>query len=125
MKVPTRVTLAFDPEKSGLVSFSSEVGKILWCCVKYQHLADQYFDLHISQVAEYINVNKIDTYEAFKNHISVSKLNMFGIVYKGTRMEIIACCHRELDDEFWQGVWEYITGEKELEIEVKLTGVVK
>lgn len=120
MKVPTKVTLAFDPEESGLVSFDSKVGRILWCCIKYQHLADQYFDLHISQVAEYINVNKIDTYEAFKSRIGISKLNMFGTVYTGTPMEITACCHRELDDEFWQGIWAYITGEKELEIVIEL-----
>ncbi len=119
MKAPTEVVLAFNPEESGVVSFTSKTAKIIWCCIRKQHIVDQHFDSKVFSFAEYLDENMPSCYEAFKNIVNCTDLRVFGIIYTGTPMEQSACCNRELDDEFWSGVWEYITGEKMLEIKIQ------
>lgn len=118
MKAPTKVTLAFDPDEAGLASFTSDTAKIIWCCIRKQHIVHQHFDSQVFGFAEYLDENMPDDYGSFKSMVACTDLRVFGICYTGTPMEQRCCSHRELDDEFWQGVWEYIKGRKKLEVEI-------
>ncbi len=116
MKAPETITIAFDPFEAGIVSFTSKTAKIIWCCIRKQHIVDQHFDAQVFGFAEYLDENMPIDYKQFKEMIYRTELCKFGINHVGTDFQIRMCTNRQLDDEFWQGVWEYISGEKELEI---------
>lgn len=109
MKAPTKIVFKFDPDTSDTPALTDRVGRILWACIKYQHIVSQYFNGNVQNVALRIAEKKPKTYEEFKVIILRSGLNIFG-----TELGF------KLDDEFWQGIWEYVVGEKELEMEVKI-----
>ena len=113
MKAPTEIEIAFDVEEAGVASFTSETAKIIYCCIRKQHIVDQHFDSQVFGFAEYLDENLPLDYEGFKNMIESTELSKFGILEGGRR----TCCG-PLDDEFWQGVWQYIIGEKKLEIKM-------
>ena len=112
MKAPTKVVFAFDPDKSDIPVLTDRVGKILWACIRKQHIVSQYFDGNVQDVTLSIAEQKPENYEDFKKIILCSGLNIFGTIGNMN--------YYNLDDEFWQGVWEYVQGKKELEMEVEI-----
>lgn len=118
MKVPTKVVFTFDPDKKNIPALSDRVGRILWVCIRYQHIVSQYFNGNVQDVALRIAEKKPKSYDEFKRIILYSGLHVFGTRCPVNKMGNPLC--PVLDDEFWQGVWEYVTGEKELEMEVKI-----
>jgi len=112
MKAPTKVVFAFDLDKANIPALTDRVGRILWACIRVQHLVNQHFNDNVQNVALRIAEQKPKIYEEFKTIILRSGLNIFGTIGNMN--------FGNLDDEFWQGVWEYIIDEKELEIEIRL-----
>ena len=112
MKAPEKVVFAFDPDESDIPALSDRVGKILWACIRKQHIVSQHFNGNVQDVSLRIAEQKPKSYEEFKTIIRCSGLNIFGTHCLLSSMGTPLC--PTLDDEFWQGVWEYITGEKEL-----------
>jgi len=112
MKAPTKVVFAFDPDESNIPALADRVGKILWGCIKTQHIVSQHFNGNVQDVALRIAEQKPKVYEEFKNIIVRSGLNIFGT--HCLTNPIVIPLPPTLDDEFWQGVWEYINGEKKL-----------
>jgi hypothetical protein len=119
MKAPEKVKLAFDPTEAGIVSFTSRTAKILWCCIRKQHIVDQHFDSQVFGFAEWLDEEWPDNYEHFKDKVFRTELRKFGTNWINTHPGFSSSGSPVLDDEFWQGVWSYLQGEKELEIEVK------
>jgi len=110
MKAPEKVVLAFDPEKSDLLILHNRVGKILWCCIKYQHLAGESFNRDVQYATSLVDQTKPENYTHFKDIIHISQLNIYGT---------IGNCHNHiLDPEFWEKIWKYITGEEKLKITI-------
>jgi hypothetical protein len=117
MKAPTKVTFRFDPDKADIPALTDFCGRILWACIRTQHIVNQFFNGEVQSVALRIAEVKPKNYEDFKTIIASSGLRVFGTFCpKSERLGIEL--YPELDDEFWQGVWEYITGKKKLEIVV-------
>jgi len=110
MKPPIKVVFKFDPYKSDIPALSDKNGRILWACIKYQHIVSQHFNGNVQDVALLIAENKPKNYEDFKHIILLSGLNIFGTIGDMN-------CHN-LDDEYWRGIWEYINGEKTLNVEI-------
>lgn len=116
MKVPTKVVFAFDPDKSDIPALADKVGRILWACIRKQHIVSQHFNGNVQDVALRIIEEKPKDYKDFKAIIFSSGLSIFGTYCPIDEFNRQGCAI--LDDEFWQGVWEYITGKKELEMEI-------
>lgn len=116
MKVPTEITIAFDPIGAGVASFTSKTAKIIYCCIRKQHIVDQYFDAQVFGFAEGLDEDMPEDYEEFKKRVRGSALSVFGT--KIVPPESLFRQVTRLDDEFWQGVWKYIIGEGELEIKL-------
>ena len=112
MKAPTKVIFAFDPDQANISVLSDTKGRILWACIRYQHIVSQYFNGNVQDVVLRIAEEKPTTYDAFKEIISTSGLRIFGTNCIG-----FGGGYPKLDDEFWQGVWKYIKGEEKLIIE--------
>jgi hypothetical protein len=111
MKAPTKVIFVFDPEQSNIPVLSDFKGRILWACIRYQHIVSQHFNGNVQDVVLQIAEKKPTKYEDFKAIIQASGLRIFGTIWKTKSGYAV------LDDEFWQGVWEYLTGKKTLIIE--------
>jgi len=118
MKAPTKVVFAFDPDRADIPALACRVGRILWACIKYQHITSQHFNGNVQDVALRIAETKPKDYEEFKSIISISGLRIFGTYCPKDKYG--RECPPILDDEFWQGVWEYVTGSRQLEMEIKL-----
>ena len=112
MKAPEKVVFAFDPDESAIPALSDRVGKILWACIRKQHIVSQHFNGNVQDVALRINEEKPKDYKDFKTIISNSGLSIFGTYCPIDKYNRKGC--PTLDDEFWQGIWEYITEEKKL-----------
>ncbi len=117
MKAPEKVILAFDPIEAGVVSFTSRTAKILWCCIRKQHIVDKNFDSQVFGFAEWLDEEWPETYEHFKDKVSCTELRKFGTNWVNLHPGFPSSGSQVLDDEFWQGVWEYLQGEKDLIIE--------
>ena len=115
MKAPEEVVLAFDPEEAGVASFTSETAKIIWCCIRKQHIVDQHFDSQVFGFAEYLDEVQPRSYSEFKELVYRSELAKFGTIMGQNRR----IC-RLLDDEFWTGVWNYISGHSKLKIKISI-----
>jgi len=116
MKAPTKVTLGFYPDKNTHPVFESRIGKILWTCIKNQHLTSTFFSNDVLGTAVVIEEKDPKNYKDFKKIINNSKLREFGT---DCVKEYMYSCDRKLSDEFWEQVYKYITKEEELEIIVK------
>lgn len=116
MKAPKKVVFSFNPDEAGIPALTDRVGKILWGCIRTQHIVNQYFNGNVQSVALRVAEKKPEDYEAFKRIINSSELDTFGTNWIGGGFR----GHMELDDEFWKDVWSYINHEKRLVYEVKL-----
>lgn len=121
-KCPEKVKLTFDMNELWLLK--NKTARILWCCIKTGHLTSQYFNDNVLAVAEAIDKiheTKTLSYPKFKNVIERSTLQKFG---RRTIKEVGFFCHQdEFDDEYWTGIYGYIMGEKELQIETPTESV--
>lgn len=120
MKAPTKVIFSFDPDRANIPALSDRLGRILWACIKYQHIVSQHFNGNVQDVALRIAEQKPKNYEEFKTIISSSGLCNFGTIWKNQYLGMPMTGWAVLDDEFWQGVWEYLMGKKELRIEIRI-----
>ena len=108
MKAPEKLSFAFDPSESDIPALASRVGRILWGCIKQQHITDQYFNDHVLGVVDKIGENNPTTYREFKNIIQHSGLQGYGCCRDDGSLGVPA--HQRLDDDFWDGVWLYVSG---------------
>lgn len=113
MKVFQPIEFGFDPEKSDIKCLHHKIAKIIWCCIKVQHIVDQYFNDQVYEFALKIEKKKPDTYKDFIKLIYGTGLSKYGSDCD-ERWPYLAI--KNIDDEFWQDVFKYISGEKELEI---------
>ena len=116
MKAPIKVTFGFYPDKNVHPVFENRIGKILWACIKDQHLTSTFFSNYAHRTAIIIEKENPKNYNEFKKIIKNSELRDFGT---DCIKEYMYTCDRELSDEFWEQVYKYITKEEELEIIVK------
>lgn len=108
----------FDPDTSNIPALTDKTERIIWACIRYQHIVSQYFNDNVAMVVLRIAEIKPKNYEEFKAIIATSDLRVFGTLLMPSPLGEAVC--PVLDDEFWRGVWEYVTGNKQLEMEVKL-----
>ena len=106
----------FDPDKCDLEVLKNRVSRIIWTCIKNNHLVDQYFNDDVLNVAKRIKTNNPSNYQEFKNIIRASPLNVFGRI---TVDEKVLFCQTEMDHEFWGRVWRYIKGRSKFRIEIQ------
>ncbi len=117
-KIPSKVVFGFDPDKSDIPALGSFVGRLLWACIRTNHIVSQYFDGNVQKVAVLLDKDKPANYAAFKRIISSSGLNVFGTHWVGGGNSFGG--HTELDDEYWKGMWDYVTRKKVFEMEIKI-----
>lgn len=107
MKVPTTVVFAFNPDESGIKALATFEGRVLWACIKTQHITSQHFNDNVEAVSQWLRSDrKPKTYRQFIAGIRGSGLDIFG-----TRMlknDLGWEVYRTLDDEYWRGVWRYL-----------------
>ena len=117
MKAPTKVTFGFNPDGEDLHPvFKNRIGKILWACIKDQHLTCTMFSYNVLNIATTIEEKDPKNYNDFKGIIKNSSLSEFGT---DCVKEYMYSSDRKLSDEFWEQVYKYIIKEEELEIIVK------
>jgi hypothetical protein len=113
MKVPGTVTFTFDPDTSDITALQTFEGRILWACIKTQHIVDEYFNAAVEDVARRLQENMPKTYRGFKDVIRGSDLCQFG-----TRW-VRDSGYTVLDDEFWRGMWRYLKRKNILDIQLE------
>ncbi len=116
MKAPSEVTFAFDPDQCDIPVLADSRGRILWACIRTQHIVSQHFNGNVQDVALRLEEKKPTTYEAFRDIIQHSGLQIFGIILEESGLSF----YRRLDDEFWGGVWDYISGKRTLVIHIEV-----
>jgi len=116
MKCPEKVIFAFDIRMISLLQ--NKTALILWACIKTGHITNQYFNDNVEAVAEAVDKMPERTYENFKGIIQRSALHVFGLREREQVM-FLTPIMADISDDFWQGIWDYIEGKKELEIEIK------
>lgn len=113
MKAPKEVNFSFNPDISLIPALHNRIGKILWSCIKATHIVDQNFNDDVIYVVEKISIRQPKQYRSFLKIIRYSKLNVFGTKWIDN-VGLPMSGRLILDDEFWQDVWKYIKGKKEL-----------
>lgn len=116
MKVPTEAKFNFNPTEKGVVSFGNEIAKIIYCCIRPEHIVDGNFDRQVLDFAKKLAENMPEYYLDFQRLVRRSKLSCFG---RRTVMEFGFKYDSILDDDFWIGVWEYINKWKTLKITIR------
>lgn len=116
MKVPTESKFGFDPIKKNVVSFGNETAKIIYCCIRTQHMVDDDFDRQVLEFAKKLDEEMPQYYSDFRRMVRRSSLQGFG---QRTIHEFGMFRDTILDDDFWIGVWEYINKWKTLKINIK------
>ena len=114
MKVPTKVVFAFDYEKSSIPALADKMGLILWGVIRTNHIVSQYFNDNVMDVVHRIEKEEPKDYAVFKNIITTSGLHIFGTICKKSERGFEL--RPVFDDEYWQGMWEYLMGEKSVDI---------
>lgn len=112
-KAPEKLVFSFDPRTSAVIGLSDEKFKIIWGCIKTGHIVDQYFNGHVQKLVDCLNDEMPGNYDQFKMMVGSSGLSTYGNKYEGGEYG-----YRTMDDEFWKCVFDYITGVKNLEIEI-------
>ncbi|MCK5016332.1 MAG: hypothetical protein KAS32_04595 [Candidatus Peribacteraceae bacterium] len=105
LKAPKQVIFKFDPIESNVKSFGNEIAKIIYCCIRKNHIVDQHFDEQAFAFGKRLSENMPAYYLGFKRQIERSPFSKFGI---RTISETSFSHEKILDDNFWIGVWEYI-----------------
>ena len=116
MKAPKEVKFGFDPTEKGVVSFTNEIAKIIYCCIRSQHIIDDKFDARVLLFAESLTERQRKWYSEFKEEVHTTFLEEYG---RRTVREYGFQHQSILDDDFWIGVWEYINGWETLTITIK------
>jgi len=105
MHAPEIICLNFNPEESEDEKireiFRNRIARILWCCLRNNHVTDQYFNNIVLEVTEEINDSL--TYDDFlKRAAKLTKLYGRCTVDEGSR----------IDNEFWGDVFKAIKGKR-------------
>lgn len=102
MKCIEVAKLSFDPETTENLKdiFECHQAKVLWCCIKNNHVTSQFFNKKILSVGLDLQKNYACSYTEF---IKIcSPLSDFGIV----NIREFGHYHRETDHEYWGGIYE-------------------
>lgn len=113
MKIRNPMPCAFDPATS-TVCPKDPVERALWAGIKYQHLTSQYFNENVRATAERIKLVGPQDYDSFKLIIQNSPLEVFGT--KELPATANSRRYQILDDEFWQQMWRFVSGQETLEL---------
>ena len=119
MKVAKKVVFKFNPDNAGIPALTDFYGRILWACIKTGHITNQYFNGEVQAVALQLNKKFPESFEKFKGLIRMSGLTCFGV-----KTDEFMCGLKtaigDLDDEFWQGIYDYLTKKKTLKIVIDI-----
>ena len=115
-ELPEIFKFKFDPKASDEPVFKSDIGLILWSCIKIGHITCQHFNNDVLSVVKEIEKRKPKSYSEFRDIIKVSKLQNFGTKSNGDSYKYIPI----LDDSYWLQVWEYVNGDKKQKIDIDI-----
>lgn len=104
---PYKVVLNFDPRKSENKNFQDELYLIIWCCISYRHIRDQYFANDVKDFVDLLRLEMPSTYKEFKKWVNSSPLSRFG-KRQDPKSKSIMFHTMILCDEFWYQVWLYV-----------------
>ena len=115
MKVPEKVVFSFDPDTSDIEALQTFEGRVMWACIKTQHITSQYFNGNVLAVATVIRNTPRMTYRKFMRFVR-AYLGEFGTrMVKSENFGIEM--YRTMDDEYWRGLWRYIKHRKVLNMQ--------
>lgn len=118
MKVPALLKFDFDPDTATFIDLKDKYTLIIWGCIKSQHVTDQHFNHSVELFVEGIKKYAPPTYAEFRRIITYSRLSKYGVKSEKSPDGPTTFPRTTLDDEFWEGIWEYLSGEKELVVEI-------
>lgn len=102
---PSYIKLQFDISKYD--DFQDKIYIILWSCISYEHVRDQFFNKKIKNLKYLIKESQPKTYQDFKKLIFSTGLSEFGkdCIDKGTYFRSPTY---KLSDNFWSQIWRYL-----------------
>jgi len=111
MKCLEIAKLQFKPENSDneiKEIFECYESKVLWCCIKSNHVTDQFFNTRIIAVAKELQQHQPNEYDEFIK-LCEPLVNLFGrITIQGTAFDMLQ--PTKTDHEYWSGIFNHING---------------
>lgn len=114
------IKFGFDIKEANVAALKDDIGFILWCLIKQNHITDQHFDDNIMVTVKEIRKRKPQNYFEFRAVCCWTGLTShFGTYF------IDYTQSRTTNDIFWLGVYYYIRNPQEFtfEFEGKVMGL--
>lgn len=106
------IKFGFNVDETKVEALKNDIGFILWCLIKQNHITDQHFNDNIMVAVEEIKRRRPNNYFEFRAAINWAGLtNSFGTYYINYTQS------RTTNDIFWLGVYYYIKNPQEFSFE--------
>ena len=102
-KIPKSIKVTFDIKD--LPELSNRIFRIIWVSISVGHLRDQYFNGKVSKAVRLIKKHAPKNFEDFQHIIYRADLNCYGTMG-----------HYQIDQKWWQQVWDLISGDGDIEL---------
>lgn len=123
MKVPGTITWGFDPDKSEVPVLRIPQGRLLWGILRSNHIVSQYFNDDCLAFINSFLSRPPTTYAEFSARVGSYQ----GFAGMGRRVVVnrsywAGGSRGELDNEYWQGVYNALRGKLVVEQVVRVKG---